>query len=374
MFYPNKKLSVFYFEVFGPESAGNKYRTGKWRDILNANNFKTKSAYVFEYHEYLQLTSHASSMPFFLMGFMWFRFWQILQSAFYDVVIVRRELLMFNDYGNLFFEHLLFAIHAKRIIDFDDDIAAAKKEPRKISLFGKLLLEHPKKFSKSLKYYTHFMPGTNYLKNLAIQFHQDIKEEQMLVLPTCVDYNSEPKKNYSLTREEIIIGWVGTRSNAHNLNLIINSLNFLSSKYKIRLLVICNAPYIVPALFPIEFIRWEEKNEVSNLLKMDVGIMPLENTAEQRGKCGFKLIQYMGCGIVSMATALTINNEIIDDGINGFLVPPDADWTPYFEKVFQSRNQFPLIGKCAGEKIESNYSFSSNKDRVISFLKYAAHD
>lgn len=371
LFSSQNKISVFYLEVFGPESAGNKYRTSKWVTELNSNNFKAKSVYVFEYHEYLQLTGHKGSMPFFLMGFMWFRFCQILQSAFYDVVIVRRELLMFNDYGNLFFEKLLKAVHAVRILDFDDDIAAAKKEPRKISLFGKLLLEHPKKFSISVKHYSHFIPGTGYLKVLLKQYLPEIEEEKILVLPTCVDYDHAPKKIYPAEHHEIIIGWVGTRSNAHNLNLIVNSLNLLSVKFKFRLLVICNAPYLVPANFPIDFIRWDEKNEISNLLKIDIGIMPLENTPEQKGKCGFKLIQYMGCGIVSMATALTINNEIIEDGINGFLIPPDADWTPYFEKVFQLPNQFPDIGNKAFEKILSGFAFSSNKERLFSFLKYA---
>ncbi|TSA50114.1 MAG: hypothetical protein D4R43_02745, partial [Sphingobacteriales bacterium] len=84
IFFSKRKTSVFYFEVFAPESAGNKYRTQKWVEILNQNNFKAKSAYVFEYREYLQLTADQSSMPFFFMGFMWVRFWQILRSAFYD--------------------------------------------------------------------------------------------------------------------------------------------------------------------------------------------------------------------------------------------------------------------------------------------------
>ncbi|GDX52612.1 glycosyl transferase [Bacteroidota bacterium] len=308
------------------------------------------------------------------MGFMWFRFWQILRSAFYDIVIVRRELLMFNDYGNLFFEKFLSAIHAKRILDFDDDIATAKKEPRKISYYGKLLMEKSKKFSESLKRYTHFFPGTNYLNDLLKQSFTQAKSENCLVLPTCVDYDFLPKKNYSSMADELIIGWVGARNNLHNLHIITNSLNLLASKYKFRLLVICDSPFIIPAYFPIDFIRWNEKNEIENLLKIDVGIMPLENTMEQKGKCGFKLIQYMGCGIVSMATALTVNNEIINDGVNGFLVPPDADWTSYIEKVFQSRNQFAEIGKSAIEKILTEYSFNSNQSKLISFLNKIAMD
>lgn len=368
-FFPKRKRSIFYLEVFAPESAGNRHRTKKWVEILNQNNIKAKSAYVFEYREYLQLTSDQSSMPFFLMGFMWIRFWQIMRTAFCDVVIVRRELLMFNDYGNLFFEKLLSSIHTTRMLDFDDDIAAAKREPKTISSYGKLLLEHPTKFSASLKCYTQFLPGTNYLKELLKQSYPEVRDEKILVLPTCVDYDSVVKKNYAIISEELIIGWVGARNNLPNLHLIVNALNWLSSKYKFRLLIVCDAPFITPAFFPIDFIRWSEKFETENILRMDIGIMPLENTAEQKGKSAFKLIQYMGLGIVSMATALTVNSEIIEDNVNGFLVPADADWIPYFEKIFQSRNQFSEIGRKASEKITDCYSYSANKESFINFIQ-----
>ncbi len=368
LFFSKRKKSIFYFEVFSHESAGHRYRTQKWVEILNQNNFKAKSAYVFEYREYLQLTSHQSSMPFFHMGFIWFRFWQILRSAFYDIVVVRRELLMFDDYGNLFFEKLLSSIHSTRVLDFDDDIAAAKREPKTISAYGKLLLEHPTKFSASLKCYTHFLPGTGYLKELLKQSFPDVKDENILVLPTCVDYDSVAKKNYTRISNEIIIGWVGARNNLNNIHPVVNALNWLSLKYKFRLLIVCDAPFIAPAFFPIDFIRWSEKLETENILRMDIGIMPLENTAEQKGKSAFKLIQYMGLGIVSMATALTVNTEIIEDNVNGFLVSADADWVSYFEKVFQSINQFAEIGIKASEKISDCYSYSSNKERLITFL------
>ncbi len=369
LFFPNRKKSIFYLEVFSPESAGNRHRTKKWVEILNQNNFKVRSAYVFEYREYLQLTSSENTMPFFLMSFMWIRFWQIMRSSFCDVIVVRRELLMFNDYGNLFFEKLLASLHSVRVLDFDDDISAAKREPKTISSFGKMLLEHPKKFSASLKHYTHFFPATNYLRDLLKQSFPSAKDENILVLPTCVDYNSSQKKNYNSLSDEIVIGWVGARNNLGNLHLVVNALNWLSSKYKFRLRVVCDAPFAVPVLFPVESIRWSEKFEIENLLSIDIGIMPLENSLEQKGKAAFKLIQYMGLGIVSMATALTVNTEVIDDGVNGFLVPQDADWTPYFEKVFQKRNQFAEIGARAKTKIEMNYSFAANQQRLLNFFQ-----
>ncbi|MCB1023434.1 MAG: hypothetical protein KDB79_03535, partial [Acidobacteria bacterium] len=88
------------------------------------------------------------------------RIWQVWSSRDYNTVIVRRELLQYNDYGNLFLERLLLKIHPNVILDFDDDISAAKKEPRKItSLFGRLMLENGSKFTDSLKLYKKFIVG-----------------------------------------------------------------------------------------------------------------------------------------------------------------------------------------------------------------------
>ncbi len=373
-FFPKRKTSVFYLEVFGPESAGNKYRSRKWVEVLRENNFKAKSVYVFEHREYLQLTSHKSSMPFFFIAFLWFRFLHILGSAFYDIVIVRRELLQFNDYGNLFFEKFLSSVHDKRILDFDDDITAAKNEPRQISLFGKLLLESPRKFSASLKYYTAFLPGSRYLKDLLTEWRPEINDSQILILPTCVDYEKYAPKNYAVINQQPVIGWVGASGNLKSLMTVIPALNNLSRKYNFRLLVICDHPLEIGANFPIEFIRWNQKYEVEQILLIDIGIMPLANSKTQKGKCGFKLIQYMGCGVVSMATALTANNDIIDDCENGFLIPPDADWTTYFEKIFYLKDQYMEIGNKAIKKIKSAYSFNSQTKNLVGFLNQIEKD
>ena len=43
----------------------------------------------------------------------------------------------------------------------------------------------------------------------------------------------------------------------------------------------------------VECIPWSEETEVSNIQRFDIGIMPLLDSPWERGKCGYKLIQYM---------------------------------------------------------------------------------
>ena len=54
------------------------------------------------------------------------------------------------------------------VLDADDDISAAKHEPRTISGFGKLMLDHPQKFKASLQHYRKVIVASDYLKNLFI--------------------------------------------------------------------------------------------------------------------------------------------------------------------------------------------------------------
>lgn len=365
----NKKISVLYLDLCGDDSAGNIYRALKWCEILNANNFKAKSKHILLYKDLDALLKKPTGALRFYMLSLFIRTAQCIVSIRYDIVIVRREILPFNDYGNLFLEKFMSAIHPSLVLDFDDDIVAAKKEPRSVIPFGKMMLDNPTKWISSLKYFNYFIPGTSYLESV-MQKHFNVKDSKILIVPTCVDYEKFPPHQYDLTKDEIVLGWAGTRGHLKYLDEIIPALNKTAAEFSIRLLVICNQKYEpATANFPIENIAWTKENEIENLKKMDVGIMPLHDDDEERGKCGFKLIQYMGCGIVSVASAITFNNEIVDDGVNSFLVKDGDDWFPVLKKVLSEMEKFPAMGKLAFEKVKNKFSFNANSEKYIQFLR-----
>jgi glycosyltransferase involved in cell wall biosynthesis len=110
--------------------------------------------------------------------------------------------------------------------------------------------------------------------------------------------------------------------------------------------------------------------ETRFVCRLDVGLMPLYNSAVQRGKCGFNLIQYMGFGIVSIASAATANTEIIDDGEGGFLVHDERDWLRVIEKVLARHPEFAQIGTGAARaKIQRQFSFQANKQKYLDFIR-----
>ena len=364
-----RKKTICFFSPFFPANAGYHWRVEKWAAILKENGFKVNIFTAISKEDFYNY--HQDNTALFFIKFLQKRFWQVIQSAKFETVIVRRELLLFNDYGNLFLDKLLLKFHPNAILDFDDDIAFSKGEPREIeSLYGKILLENGNKFTETIRLYKRFQVATNYLKELVLSVNPEIRSHNICVLPTCVDYDRFEMKKYNLEKEEVIFGWVGGNHNLFLLNEIIEPLNRLSVEFNIQLLVISGRDYVnEKAKFKIINRQWSLDTEVEDIQCIDIGLMPLLNTNRDKGKAGFKLIQYMGMGVVSVASAITVNKSIIENGVSGFLVDTDQSWQDVLIKVIESRCRFDEIGFNACIKVLRNYSFTANQNIYISFLK-----
>lgn len=365
----NASDGVLFLENFPIENAGYQYRAGKWKTEFEKNGLRCEVwTLIKDKEEFDKLTETPSR---FMTIAMRKRFRQCIYSRRYNTVIVRRELLLYNDYGNLFMDRFLLKIHPNVILDFDDNISAAKREPRNItSLYAKLMQEDGNKFNDSLRVYKRFVVGSNYLKEKVLSENKSIEGDAVLVVPTCVDYDEYPAKVYDDGAPEIVLGWIGGNHNLHYLDMIVEPLNRLTTDYKFKFVVVAGRDYgNTEAKFKIENQRWSLDSEKDLIRSFDVGLMPIEDNIVGRGKCGFKLLQYMGLGVVGVATNVTVNGEIIEDGKNGFLVKPDnSNWYDVLKKVLSLQANLSDIGKTARQTVEDRYSFSANVGRYMDFV------
>lgn len=365
----NASDGVLFLENFPIENAGYQYRAGKWKTEFEKNGLRCEVwTLIKDKEEFDKLTETPSR---FMTIAMRKRFRQCIYSRRYNTVIVRRELLLYNDYGNLFMDRFLLKIHPNVILDFDDNISAAKREPRNItSLYAKLMQEDGNKFNDSLRVYKRFVVGSNYLKEKVLSENKSIEGDAVLVVPTCVDYDEYPAKVYDDGAPEIVLGWIGGNHNLHYLDMLVEQLNRLATDYKFKFVVVAGRDYEnTEAKFRIENQRWSLDSEKDLIRSFDVGLMPIEDNIVGRGKCGFKLLQYMGLGVVGVATNVTVNGEIIEDGKNGFLVKPDnSNWYDVLKKVLSLQANLSDIGKTARQTVEDRYSFSANVGRYMDFV------
>ncbi len=358
--------SVLFLSPFFPENAGYHWRVQKWdEELRKAGYTKVDSWCAVDKHSFNEYSNNSS---LFMIRFLRKRFKQVIKAQKYETVIVCRELLVFNDYGDLFLEKLLRKICNNLILDIDDDLSASKNQPKTIdSFFAKLLHENGNSFRESFKYYDKFIVASSYLKEYVIE-HVNVDESQVCVIPTCVDYNNYESKKYAITNNQPVLGWIGGDHNYYLIDTIIPILNKLAETFTFKLLVIGGEEYRADTIFEIENIQWSLKSEVENLNKIDIGLMPLDDSEMSKGKGGFKLIQYMGLGIVSIATAVTINEEIVQDKTNSFLIYTSDDWYTVLSDIFNEKYNLNQIGRNAKYTIHERFTFDSNKQKYLDFI------
>jgi glycosyltransferase involved in cell wall biosynthesis len=98
---------------------------------------------------------------------------------------------------------------------------------------------------------------------------------------------------------------------------------------------------------------------------MHIGLMPLYDDELTRGKCGFKAIQYMSLGIPAVVSAVGVNTEIVEDGVNGYICYSEEDWVTKLSYLISNREKRTEMGINARIKIINQYSVKATRDKFL---------
>jgi glycosyltransferase involved in cell wall biosynthesis len=101
---------------------------------------------------------------------------------------------------------------------------------------------------------------------------------------------------------------------------------------------------------------------------MDVGLMPLTDDEYTRGKCGFKLLQYMACGVVPVASDVGFNREIVEHGETGFLASSPEDFTPYVRRLLDDEGLRKDMARAARRSVVERFSLEAAWKRLKGLL------
>ena len=145
------------------------------------------------------------------------------------------------------------------------------------------------------------------------------------ILPTPLDIGAYVPGQATGNAEEskMTVGWMGTACNLFFLPEVLESLRPLADR--IRPMVVSDGKCTLVSEMGGDCVAWTPEREIELLQAMDVGLMPLTDDDYTRGKCGFKLLQYMACGAVPVASPVGMNTDIIEHEKNGLLADsPEA--------------------------------------------------
>jgi glycosyltransferase involved in cell wall biosynthesis len=84
---------------------------------------------------------------------------------------------------------------------------------------------------------------------------------------------------------------------------------------------------------------------------MHIGLMPLADTDIEKGKCGFKAIQYLSLGIPAVVSPVGANLEVVDNGVNGFVADSENEWMSAIEKLINDAELRKKMGEAGRKKL-----------------------
>ncbi|MGB0840552.1 MAG: glycosyltransferase family 4 protein [Chitinophagales bacterium] len=276
----------------------------------------------------------------------------------YDCVFIYREA---SPIGPPFFEWFIAKILGKKIIlDFDDAIWMNKTVSQNPLVAW---LRNHQKVAKICKWAWKVTCSNAFLANFAQQLNQ-----QVIQIPTTIDTENYhfPVKQHR-QKEHTIIGWTGTITTMIYLDALFPILEKVAEKYPIKFLIISNqAPKIARPF--IEFQQWKAATEIADLRQFDIGIMPLSNTEWEKGKGGFKALQYMALGIPPVVSPVGVNKDIVQDNLNGFHATTPEEWIDKLSRLIESVDLRKKIGASGRKTVVEHYSVLSQQDRYLALF------
>ncbi len=283
------------------------------------------------------------------------RFFLLFKVSKYDYVFIHREA---TPIGPPIIEFLITKVLRRKIIyDFDDAIWIHNVSDKNKSV---KYLKANWKVKYICKWAYKVCCGNSFLANYAKKHNPNT-----IVIPTTIDLDYHQKKPQQ--KKEITIGWTGTHSTMKHLEIIKPIISKLEEKYRFSFLVISDKPPSFQ-LNSLQFTPWNKETEIEDLNKIDIGIMPLYNSEWEKGKCGFKGLQYMSLGIPTVMSSVGVNIEIIEQGENGFLIEHEEEWLKVLTLLINNKELRTKVGQAGQKTILNRFSVKANTKKYLNLF------
>jgi glycosyltransferase involved in cell wall biosynthesis len=191
------------------------------------------------------------------------------------------------------------------------------------------------------------------------------------VLPTAVDTRRFAPSTGGQRAERPVIGWLGLSSGFCFLHKIEAALCDVLCNHPESVLRIISDKAPTFRLLPpgqVEYAPYSREREVAHIQEMTVGIMPLDDSEWARGKCSFKMIQYMSCGIPVVVSRFGMNAEVLQKGDIGFGAAKPQDWVDALEALLVNQELRARMGRAGRAVVELHYSLEVLAPRLAKAL------
>jgi glycosyltransferase involved in cell wall biosynthesis len=267
----------------------------------------------------------------------------ILRSRNYDLTLLQREMVST-------FATLERFTKAPRVLDVDDAVWVN----RNTDFLSRLIT-----ISRGV------ICGNTFIADYVRQFNRNI-----CVLPTPVDTRRYTPA--STPRARRIIGWSGLSSGLKWVQAIENELTAVLAKNPdVTVRIVSDRPPRFSRLPSqrVEYIPWAPDVEVRTIQEMTVGLMPLDDSPLARGKCSYKMLLYMSCGVPVVVTPVGMNGDVLRLGHCGLGAVRAEEWSDAIGELLSNPEQAARCGREGRAIVEREFSLDTLAPRLAAFLK-----
>lgn len=348
-------MKVLYFTKYSQQGASSRLRSFQYFPYLEKSGLLVTVKPFFD-DAYLKSLYLGKKNKAAIIKAYFKRFINLGTVFRYDVVVIEKELF---PYFFSWFERLLAFLGVSYIVDYDD--AIFHNYDLSTNKWIRFFLKN--KINMVMRCSNCVIAGNSYLAHRA----KIAGAQKIEIIPTVIDLDRYQVKNEYAT-QQVTIGWIGSPSTFKYVKQIAPVLKQLVARYNVKINIV-GAKEDLGFGDNMHYISWTEDSEVESILDFDIGIMPLEDTPWELGKCSYKIIQYMACGVPVVASAVGMNKEVVQEGEQGFLVTSEKDWFTALEKLICNTSLREALGTKGRAKVAKEYCLQQTQGKLTSLLK-----
>lgn len=347
-------IRVYAFVKYGREGASTRQRLLQFLPYLAAHGVVVEWAPLLG-DDYVRTIARGERSQLGMVARRYaHRFRQLLSLRQYDIIWVYLEAF---PYLPGWVERLILLSHRPIVYDLDDAIFHQYDLARR-GLVRALL---GRKIVPLVRRARVVIAGNRYLADYAKR-----NGGHPVIIPTVVDTDRYIPA-VSRGSEPLTVGWIGSPSTWAYVEPLLPTLLPVIQRHGARFLAI-GAGRKAMGIPGVEAVDWNEKDEIAGIQAMDIGIMPVPDTPWARGKCGYKLIQYMACGVSAIGSPVGVNAEIVIDDVTGVLADTPEDWERSLDRLLGDAGIRREMGRLGRERAVRFYSLSAQAPKLLEAL------
>ena len=168
------------------------------------------------------------------------------------------------------------------------------------------------------------------------------------------------------------IGWIGTPESSRYLELVRPALERAVKELGARVLLIGASKDALAGLARVERLALTEVGTGTDLAQIDVGISPLDDSASERDRSGYELLQYMAVARAVVASPIGSNATLVEHRGQGILAVSPDEWFAAFKELSESRALRNGMGERGRAKVEAQHTVAIMAPRLAAILRRVA--